>query len=118
MKKILIVDDEIDILEPLSLLLKLEGYDVDTISKGEQTYKKVETFKPNLILLDILMSGADGRVICSTLKKNRKTKKIPIIIMSAHPSIELDSIKSGANDFIAKPFEMEDLFKAVKHNIS
>jgi len=113
-KKILIVDDDIDILEPLQLLLEAEGYEVSTTTKGEQTYTKVDSFMPDLILLDVLMSGSDGRVICRRLKDTARTKKIPIIMMSAHPSAKSDSSGSGADAFIAKPFEIEDLCKIVK----
>jgi CheY-like chemotaxis protein len=115
-KKILIIDDDYDILEPLSLILKNEGYIVETITKGQQTYTKVTEFKPDLILLDILMSGSDGRTICKKLKQTNATKHIPIILMSAHPGAENDAKVCGADDMIPKPFETEDLIKIVAKN--
>ncbi|MGI8419203.1 MAG: response regulator [Candidatus Levyibacteriota bacterium] len=117
-KKILIVDDDQDILEPLSLILEEEGYTVATTPKGEMTYGKVNEFKPDLILLDLLLSGSDGRKICKTLKENSETKHLPIIMMSAHPGAETDSRNCGANGFIAKPFESEDLLKILKKKLS
>lgn len=116
-KKILVVDDDEDILEPLALLLESEGYLVETIAKGERTQKRVASFKPDLILLDVLMSGSDGREICKQLKATAKTKKIPVILMSAHPGASKDSIDAGADAFIAKPFETVALLELIKeHN--
>ena len=112
-KKILIVDDDLDILEPLSMILEAHEYTVQTTHKGEETYRKIATFKPDLILLDILMSGSDGRTICKQLKANSKTTKIPIIMMSAHPSAKFDSANAGADDFIAKPFEVDELIETI-----
>ena len=116
-KKILIVDDDIDILEPLALLLESNGYTVKTTSKGEQTYAAINIFKPNLILLDILMSGSDGRTICKKLKNDKKTKIIPVIMMSAHPGADRDALQVGANDFIAKPFETDELLEVVEKHL-
>jgi DNA-binding response OmpR family regulator len=116
-KKILVIDDDPDILEPLKLILEDEGYNVQTTYKGSETIQKAKTFKPNVILLDILMSGSDGRVICKNLKQNHATKNIPVIMMSAHPTAKFDSENSGANDFIAKPFDTEELLKILHKNL-
>jgi len=113
-KKILVIDDDIDILEPISLLLEAEGYTVETTSKGEQSFKKIDECKPDLILLDMLMSGSDGRTLCKKLKSNSDFKKIPVVMMSAHPGADKEATKCGADGFIAKPFETEDLLKIVK----
>jgi DNA-binding response OmpR family regulator len=113
-KKLLIVDDEYDIAEPLSLLFSSEGYTVATVTKGDETYEMVKKFRPDLILLDILMSGSDGRTICRNLKNENGTKKIPIIMMSAHPTAEKDSAGCGADGFIAKPFDSDALLDLVK----
>jgi DNA-binding response OmpR family regulator len=112
-KKILVIDDDQDILEPLTLILEEEKYKVLTAIKGEQTYKKIKDFRPDLILLDILMSGSDGRTICAKLKHDSKTKDIPVILMSAHPGAEQDAVKCGANDFISKPFDTQDLLNSI-----
>jgi DNA-binding response OmpR family regulator len=115
--KILVVDDDPDILEPIRLLLEGEGYTVETTTKGDHTYQIVKTFRPDLILLDILMSGSDGRTICRTLKEAKETKHIPIVMMSAHPGADADSKKSGADDFVAKPFELDELTDAISKNL-
>lgn len=116
-KRVLVVDDDQDILEPLILILEDEGYSVDTTSKAENTYVKIESFKPDLILLDILMSGSDGRTICKKLKQQDVTKKIPVIMLSAHPGAKNDTIACGADNFIAKPFEIDELLTLIKKYI-
>lgn len=116
-KKILVVDDDIDIVEPISLLLQEEGYLVETLTQGEQIHAKISVFNPDLVLLDILMSGSDGRTICKRLKQNPNYKKIPIIMMSAKRDGLKDSVMSGANDFIPKPFETDHLLHLIKTHL-
>ena len=113
-KKILVVDDDESILEAVSLVLREEGYNVATNMKSESVYQEVESFKPNAIILDVLLSGNDGRTICKNLKADEKTKDIPIIMVSAHPSAEEGIQKYGADDFLAKPFQLEDLLEKVE----
>lgn len=116
-KKLLIVDDDFDIVEPLALLFESEGYIVSTTTKGEETYQIVETFQPDVILLDVLLSGNDGRTICKNLKTAQGTKHITVILMSAHPNAERDFKGNLADDFIAKPFETDGIIKLVKKNL-
>lgn len=116
-KKVLIIDDDQDILEPLSLLLEDEGYHVATTPKGEMTYTKIMEFHPDIVLLDLLISGSDGREICKQLKENKKTNAIPVIMMSAHPGAQDDSKRAGANAFIAKPFETDYLLRLIKKTL-
>lgn len=113
-KKILVVDDDKDIIEPLGLILEAKGFQVETISKGKLVYSKIASFKPDLLLLDILMSGTDGREICKKLKSEKKTVNLTVIMMSAHPSAKKDSEEIGADDFIAKPFETDELLAIIK----
>ncbi|SRR5258708_4015788 len=117
-KKILVVDDDKDILEPLSLILEAKGYLVETVAKGKLVYSTIAVFKPSVVLLDVLMSGSDGREICRRLKQDKKNKSLKVIIMSAHPSAEKDALAIGADDFIAKPFEMEELFTLLEKNFA
>lgn len=112
-KRILIVDDDESILDALSLILSDADFIVKAISRGSKTLMEVNRFKPNLILLDVLISGWDGRKICKTLKASDQTKDIPIIMISAHPSAHRSVIECGANDFIAKPFDTHELLYRV-----
>lgn len=113
MSKILVVDDDVDILSVMEILLSMKGFEVQVTSKGENTFPKIESFKPDLILLDVLISGYDGRVICKQLKSNKETSHIPVIMFSAHPGAAATIADYGANDFIAKPFDVNNLMKKV-----
>lgn len=113
-KKILIVDDDIDILEGLTFILTSEGYETQSLSKGEVVFTTLEEFQPDVILLDVLMSGSDGREICIQIKQDAKLRHIPIIMISAHPSAKKNSLECGAEEFLAKPFEIDELLKTVQ----
>lgn len=113
-KKIAIIDDDPDILDALQLLFETEGYDTKTTGRGDETFQIVEKFKPDVLLLDVLLSGKDGRVICKQLKKDNTTSRIPIIMMSAHPHAKDSVMKVGADDFIPKPFDMNDMLRRVE----
>ncbi|SRR5258708_40203555 len=113
-KKILVVDDDYDILEPLTLILESKNFEVETTTKGDLVYSKISSFKPDILLLDIRISGSDGREICQRLKKDKKTKQLIVIMMSAHPNAKKDSEGIGADNFLAKPFETEELLSLVE----
>jgi CheY-like chemotaxis protein len=117
-KKILIVDDDEAILEAVSLVLESEGYVTETTFKGEETFSKIIKFQPNVILLDVLMSGKDGREICKSLKADQELKKIPVIMISAHPTADKGAEEAGADGFISKPFDTQDLLKAIESQLS
>ena len=111
--KILLVDDEPDILEFLQVILEEEGYTVATTEKGDYVEKLHDGDLPNLILLDVLLSGKDGREIVKHLKHQEETKHIPVIMFSAHPSAEAPARAYGADDFIAKPFDIDVLLAKI-----
>ncbi|MCF6158752.1 MAG: response regulator [wastewater metagenome] len=117
MKKILVIDDDQDISEVIQLILEEFAYASEIVTKGEEAYQRVKKYKPDLILLDILLSGIDGRTICKKLKNQKTTKNIPVIMVSAHPGIESTVKECGANDFLEKPFHMNKLLKKVKKYI-
>ncbi len=114
MKKILVVDDDLSILEALKIGIESEGHVVIAISDGEKTYETARKFTPDLILLDYLLSGKDGQEIIEELRSENDTKKIPIIMLSAHPSAEKSAKASGADEFISKPFEFDNLIKVIE----
>ena len=113
MSKILVIDDDLDILSVMEILLSMKGYNVEVTAKGENTFPKIETFKPDIILLDVLISGQDGRTICRKLKSDNETRHIPIIMFSAHPGAAAAIAEYGADDFIAKPFDVTNLLQKV-----
>lgn len=111
-KKILVADDDPAILDAIQMMLELELYEVDTTVNGETIYIMEKEY-PDLLLLDIWMSGQDGREICKFLKKNPLTKHIPIIMISASRDVKQSAKEAGADDFIAKPFEKNELLSKV-----
>src|SRR5437588_11864406 len=117
-KRILVVDDEPDILEFLQVLLEEEGYAVVTSLKGEYLEQLHNGGLPDLILVDVLLSGKDGREIVKHLKSQEETKHIPVIMFSAHPSAEATARACGAEDFVAKPFDIAVLLERVEQYLS
>ena len=115
-QRIMVADDDPAILDSLKLMLEISDYDVDTTVDGA-VVSKIRKYKPQLLLLDIWMSGADGREICKILKSRAETKDIPVILISASRDIEKSFKESGANDYIAKPFEMDELLNKIEKNI-
>jgi DNA-binding response OmpR family regulator len=117
-KRVLILDDDRDILEALGLAFEMSDYDVLGITKSEKIIENIKEFKPNIIILDVLLSGADGREICRMLKIEDETKGIPIIMISAHPDVERSTMEAGANNFFAKPFDIDSLIDRVDYLIN
>jgi DNA-binding response OmpR family regulator len=114
-KKILVVDDDPDILDALQFMLEYAGYEVKTTEKGEyaENLRDTNGGLPDVIILDVLLSGKDGRLICQKLKSREETKRIPIIMISAHPNAKQSVAAVGADDFLAKPFDMDGLLTKI-----
>ena len=114
-KKILVVDDDPDILDALQFMLEDAGYEVTTTEKGDYAENLHDTNGglPDVIILDVLLSGKDGRLICQRLKGQEETRHIPIIMISAHPNARQSVKAVGADDFVAKPFDMDELLAKI-----
>lgn len=113
-KKVLVIDDDLAILDAITTLLEDEAYDVKAHSSAMHIIQKVSAYQPDVILLDVLLSGEDGRKVAQGLKQNQITKHIPIILLSAHTGME-KTIKNTISDaFIAKPFDIDYLLNQVK----
>jgi DNA-binding response OmpR family regulator len=112
-KKIMIADDDPGIVDAVEMLLEFEGYRVTTTVDGSTVLDMKEEL-PDLLLLDIWMSGEDGRDICRQLKATAATKNIPVIMVSASRDIEESALAAGADDFLAKPFEMDELLAKIE----
>ncbi|HUQ85508.1 MAG TPA: response regulator transcription factor [Candidatus Limnocylindrales bacterium] len=106
--KIIIADDDQAICDSMSMILVEMGYMVETTGDSN-TLSEIIKNKPDLLLLDIWMSGMDGRDIAKQLKANKDTQSIPIIMISATRDIMKSAKVAGADDFITKPFTMEEL---------
>ncbi len=110
-KIVLIVDDERAILKVLSIKLRISGYDVITALNGEEALELVASAKPDLMLLDVIMPGIDGFEV---LEKLRAFSEIPVIVFSARPENAAKAMELGANHFLAKPFDVDDMVKKIE----
>ncbi len=114
-KKILIIDDEADILRLVSLRLKKLGYDILTANNGKDGLDSIRTNKPDLILLDLILPVISGEKICRQIKKDEELKHIPIILFTASDVSVADTAQGlGAEDYIAKPFDPQKLAEKVE----
>ena len=115
-QKILIVDDDTNIAELISLYLTKECFETRMVEDGEEAIKAFEEFQPNLILLDLMLPGMDGFTVC---KKVREKSSVPIIMLTAREE-EVDKVlglELGADDYMTKPFSLRELMARVKANL-
>ena len=112
-EKILIVDDEANICELLRLYLEKEGYITEVVNDGNTAISVFETFKPDMVLLDIMLPGLDGWQICREI---RKTSTTPIIMLTAKGEVfdKVLGLELGADDYIVKPFEPKEVIARIK----
>lgn len=111
--QILVVDDDLTILEMLSMHLQFNGYGVMTATDGEQAIITIEREKPDLVLLDIMMPSVDGLTVCEQV---REYSPVPIIIVSAlgHEDQKVKALDLGADDYLTKPFGIRELLARVR----
>ena len=117
MKRILVVDDDIDILTVVQLVLESNGFEVIAISKWQKIYSLIDSFVPDLILLDVSLGTQDGRNLCKQLKSSKDTKHISIILFSANHNIEKSIVECLADSFISKPFDINDLIEGINNQL-
>jgi two-component system response regulator VicR len=118
-KRILVIDDDEDILEILRIIFQEEGYDV-VLSNTGNTADQIEVIHPDLILLDIRIAGSEkkGTEICAEIKEKYKGEPYPVILVSAEDDLRLLAKNCGADAFIAKPFDLNNLLMHVKEYIN
>lgn len=119
-KKILIVDDEVDLVETIRFPLELEGFQVLVSYNGEEGLNLARKENPNLILLDLMLPKLDGYKVCRLLKFDERFKHIPILMLTAKTQ-EKDRIlgmETGADEYITKPFDLDQLVEKVKAYLS
>ncbi|MEJ7694202.1 response regulator [Daejeonella sp.] len=118
MKRVLVVDDNEDILNVISIVLDMEGFEVKCCDSGRGIADTISAFAPDVILLDIMLGDLDGRDVCRALKSDPKSGHIPVIMISAsHNLFDRDDKLDLADDFIAKPFDIDDLASKVHRHI-
>ncbi|MFC1718126.1 response regulator transcription factor [Candidatus Poribacteria bacterium] len=114
--RILLVDDEPDIVETVSFMLQSRNYQVSVASGGQEGIEKARDEHPDLLLLDIMMPDIDGYDVCMKLKGDADTKDIPIIMLTAKGESEavLKSHSIGADDYVVKPFSLPTLLSKLR----
>lgn len=117
-KKILIVEDESDLVTILQILLSHSNFEVFSASDGDAGLSLANTVLPDIILLDIMMPGKDGFTLLRELKSNEETCDIPIIMVTARDRMGESCQLEGADSFIVKPFEYKDLEKNITELLS
>jgi DNA-binding response OmpR family regulator len=118
MDKILVVDDDHDILTVVKLLLGMNNFSVRAISKWQYINSEIKDFSPDLILLDVALRGADGRDICKELKRSGETNHIPVILFSAHHDLVNNTHGCMADGVVTKPFDTSFLLATIRENLA
>ncbi len=115
--KVLVIDDNEDIGNMVKVMLQLKGYDVTIKTDAIEVEDFVKELLPGLIIMDMLLSGSDGREVCKKLKANTATAAVPVLMISAHPTARKECLEAGADFFVEKPFEMKDLLYTVENAV-
>lgn len=114
-KKILVIEDNEDIITMIKLMLEMKGYEVFIELNPGNIESILKEISPDLIIMDMLLSGSDGREICESLKKNSPFSSIPVFMVSAHPNAKKECLEAGADYFLSKPFEIKDFYETVEN---
>ncbi|MBS3133141.1 response regulator [Candidatus Woesearchaeota archaeon] len=115
-KKILVVDDELNVRKLVSFILTSNGYSAIEASDAEEGIEKAKQEKPDLIVLDVMMPNMDGFEAAQKLRSGKKTKDIPILMLSSRAQFEdkMKGIDAGAMDYITKPFDRNEFLEKIK----
>lgn len=117
LKKILIVDDDQSIVESLHFVLEDSGYMVDSFDSGRHLDSSFKKYKPDLILMDYLLPGENGCQLTKKIKQKKEVRDIPVIIMSASYNIQEKVESSGADGFLAKPYDIDQLLETIERHL-
>jgi DNA-binding response OmpR family regulator len=113
-KQILVIEDEPVIAEMISILLEVEGYDVISLADTGLARRKLHDKEVDMVMLDLGLKGEDGQSMCAYIKGQDDLKHIPVILVSANSNLEKIKIECGADDYIAKPFELDHFIGKVR----
>jgi DNA-binding response OmpR family regulator len=112
-RRVLVVDDEPSIAKILKKQLEVAGYEVDVAVDGLEGLNKAKAWKPELILLDVMLPKMNGHEVCAALKKDETTQQIPVLMLTAKArrQDQDEGLQSGANGFLTKPFQLAELLQ-------
>jgi DNA-binding response OmpR family regulator len=119
-KKVLIIDDEVDLVETIRFPLELEGFQVLAAYNGEEGLNQARSENPDLILLDLMLPKLDGYKVCRLLKFDERYKHIPIFMLTAKTQEKDKTLgkETGADEYLTKPFDIDELIAKIKSNLS
>jgi putative two-component system response regulator len=117
-KRILVIEDDNDVLKVLEEVLLLNDFIVKGLNRTNDIFEVIEEFKPDLVLTDFLLSGTNGGKICQLIKGNKDTCHLPVILISGYPDLATTLGNFGFDDFIAKPFNIKDVVKRINRAIA
>lgn len=113
MAKILLVDDSTELLEVFTMIFTSNDFEVQTASDRKTLQQELSTFQPDVVLMDVMLGGLDGRELCKEIKQNNPDRKIAVILLSASPEVLKEYKKYGADDVIEKPFDINTIINKV-----
>lgn len=113
LKRILVLDDNQDILDIVHETLAYENFEVKSITKSDEVIPYIESFNPNLVILDYRVAGVNGGEICRLIKADNRFSSIPVIIFSAYINTESELFAYGCDAIINKPFDLNELVEKV-----
>lgn len=115
-KRILVVENDPNILEIIAIVLSEEGYEVNSLSSGDGIFGYIKQFKPDVILLDVIRTTDEGTALCRAIKAAEGSAHIPVIVLSTHPKAK-QTKEICADEVVPKPFDLMDLVAAVEQQL-
>ena len=115
---ILVIDDDPDIGIMIKMMLEYKGYSVSVAVRADEAEEMIEDETFDLLIMDMLLSGTNGIDLCSDLKKNGTTAHLPVIMISAHPNAKEICMQAGADEFISKPFDMQEILSKIQQLVN
>ena len=116
--RILVIDDDPDIGIMIKMMLEYKGYSVAVAVRADQAEQMIEKEKFDLLIMDMLLSGTNGIDLCRDLKSNSNTAHLPVIMISAHPNAKEICMQAGADEFISKPFDMQEILSKIQQLVN
>lgn len=115
--RILIIDDNEDIITMIRMMLEMNDYKAFIKTNAIDIENYIKDLMPDLIIMDMLLSGSDGRAICTSIKQNPELSHIPVLMISAHPNAQQDCMEAGADFFLGKPFDIQHFLQTIEKSL-
>jgi DNA-binding response OmpR family regulator len=116
--RILVIDDDPDIGIMIKMMLEYKGYNVSVATRADLVDEMIDNDQFDLVIMDMLLSGTNGIDICRQMKQNPKTADLPVMMISAHPNAKEICMQAGADEFISKPFDMQEILSKIQYLVN